>query len=141
MSDSDEHSGPVNHGSRGNSFKKRNSANGSKRGVQTGEISSLSGSMRKRAPLNKQYITVQKEDGDIGHLEVNVNDETFTTQQPILQSLAELGEIPPSPNLQKPGFKALEVGNHTFLLAYFDRFSKDLVGRENLIMLEFFDRF
>ena len=49
--------------------------------------------MRKRIVLNKQIISVQKEDGDIGHIEVNIDDEEFTTQQPILQSLAEMGEI------------------------------------------------
>ena len=79
-----------------------------------GENSSLSGSMRKRAPLQKQYITVQKSDGDIGTIEVDVKDETFTNQQPILQSLAEMGEIPASPttlskSLSKPGLKALDV--------------------------------
>ena len=57
------------------------------------DSNSISGSMRKRIVLNKQIISVQKEDGDIGHIEVNIDDEEFTTQQPILQSLAEMGEI------------------------------------------------
>ena len=42
---------------------------------------SLPGSMRKRIVLSKQIISVQKEDGDIGHIEVNINDEEFTQQQ------------------------------------------------------------
>ena len=62
--------------------------------MRSSDSNSLSGSGRKRDQLSKQFITVQKEDGDIGHIEVNVPDENFSTQQPILQSLAELGEIP-----------------------------------------------
>jgi hypothetical protein len=50
-------------------------------------------SMRKRIVLNKQIISVQKEDGDIGHIEVDINDEEFTTQQATLQALADMGEI------------------------------------------------
>merc|ERR1712223_1743060 len=57
------------------------------------DSNSISGSMRKRIVLNKQIISVQKEDVDIGHIEVNIDDEEFTHQQPILQSLAEMGEI------------------------------------------------
>jgi len=49
--------------------------------------------MRKRIVLSKQIISVQKEDGDIGHIEVNINDEEFTTQQATLQALADMGEI------------------------------------------------
>lgn len=67
---------------------------------------SLRGSGRsgKHKNLSKQIITVQKEDGDIGHIEVNVPDENFSTQQSILQSLAELGEIPsPAPASPVPG--------------------------------------
>jgi hypothetical protein len=52
-----------------------------------------SSSMRKRIVLSKQIISVQKEDGDIGHIEVNINDEEFTTQQATLQALADMGEI------------------------------------------------
>ena len=52
-----------------------------------------SSSMRKRIVLSKQIISVQKEDGDIGHIEVNINDEEFTQQQATLQALADMGEI------------------------------------------------
>lgn len=81
----------------------------------------MGGSGRKNN-LSRQIITVQKEDGDIGHIEVNVPDEHFSTQQSILQSLAELGEIPnPAPASPVPG-KLKEVRNSqnwgrlTFLL-------------------------
>ena len=72
------------------------------------DSSSLSGSTRRRAQqLNKQFITVQKEDGDIGHIEVNVLDENFSTQQAVLQSLAQMGEIP-TPNSPGPGKSGLK---------------------------------
>ena len=72
--------------------------------------SSLNDSLRKRQSagqqaLNKAFITVQKEDGDIGTIAVSVTDETFTTQQPILQSLAEMGEISTPPPERKNKLK------------------------------------
>ena len=75
--------------------------------MATQRQSSLNDSLRKRqpGPLNKTFYTVQKEDGDIGTIEVSVTDETFSTQQPILQSLAEMGEISTPPPERKNKLK------------------------------------
>ena len=64
------------------------------------DSNNLSGSMRKRIVLNKQFISVQKEDGDIGHIEVKIGDEELSGVQPILRSLSEMGGID---NSSKPG--------------------------------------
>ena len=81
-----------------------------KRGPMTTTLrqSSLNESLRKRrqeGPLNKAFIAVQKEDGDIGTIAVSVTDETLSNQQPILQSLAEMGEISTPPPERKNKLK------------------------------------
>ena len=97
MSDSEDNSStPAS-----NKKHQRNSA------MATQRQSTLNDSLRKRqqGPLNKTFYTVQKEDGDIGTIEVSVTDETFSTQQPILQSLAEMGEISTPPPERKNKLK------------------------------------
>ena len=80
--------------------------------------SSLNDSLRKRqqGPLNKAFYTVQKEDGDIGTIEVNVTDETFSTQQSVLQSLAEMGEISTPPPERKNKLKVNNSNNSSVFL-------------------------
>ena len=89
------------------------------RNVTTMRQSSLNDSLRKRnqqGPLNKAFITVQKEDGDIGTVEISVTDETFSTQQNVLQSLAEMGEISTPPPERKNKLKV----NFAYLFLAFD---------------------
>ena len=71
-----------------NSFTNKKNA-GFKRGR---EENSLNDSLRKK-PLQTTYVTVEEEDGSIRHLPVSVQDDEFTNKQPILNSLAILGDI------------------------------------------------
>ena len=92
------------------------------RNLATMRQSSLNDSLRKRnqqGPLNKAFITVQKEDGDIGTVEISVTDETFSTQQNVLQSLAEMGEISTPPPERKNKLKVNNSNNSSVFLEWF----------------------
>ena len=58
------------------------------------EENHLNDSLRKK-PLKTAYITVEEEDGNIRHLPVSVDDGDLSNKQPILNSLAILGDLPP----------------------------------------------
>ena len=77
MSDSEDSDTSVTN--KKNAFKRR-------------EENSLNDSLRKKL-LQTTYVTVEEEDGSIRHLPVSVQDDEFTNKQPILNSLALLGDI------------------------------------------------
>jgi hypothetical protein len=77
--------------------------------------SGLNDSIKKINPLQTAYITVENKDGHLQQLPVSVSDEGFNTREPILQSLAELGEIeacqPITPKARKRIVQALRRGS------------------------------